>query len=116
MTTRTTKAPYNLTNEIPGLGRPLRKVGDAAKDHDNFYYVIRLFVLPSEKYFLAKHPVRNGEYNLYSARKPGGFCKPVGRARAVCGTNYVRIEFHDLQMTFYMRFTPNDYEYVSNAA
>lgn len=109
-------APYNLTNEIPGLGKSLRKVGDGYRDSDDFYYTVRLFVLPSEKYFLAKHPFKYGEYTLYAAMKFGGFCKPVGIGRAVSGTNYVRVEFHDLKMTFYMRFAPNDYQYVSNAA
>lgn len=110
------KNTFMITNEIPGWGECLRKAGDAYKRDNDLYYTVKLFALPFMKYFLVKNPFRYNDYILYSGLKYGGFCRPVGQGRFVDGTNYVKVDFYDLNLAFYLRFGTEDFRYSVRAA
>lgn len=107
---------FMITNEIPGWGECLHKMGDAHKRDNDLYYTIKLFALPFMKYFLVKNPYKYNDYILYSGMKFGGFCRPVGCGRFVDGTNYVKVDFYDLKLAFYLRFGTEDFRYSNRAA
>ncbi len=92
----------NVTNEVPGLGEGLRKMGDASWD-DYGFYAIRLNLFPRARYFLKSHPVRMYEYVLYSYCESGFLSRPVGRGELIRGTHYVKVQFFDVAVTFYMQ-------------
>jgi len=93
----------NVTNEIPGWGKGLRKIGDA-RWSPNGYHSIKLNLFPRTNYFLKPHPLRIYEYILYSRRENGVLSNPVGRGEIVQGTNYIQVQFLDIKMTFFLQF------------
>jgi hypothetical protein len=94
---------FNVTNEVPGWGQGLRKVGDAIWLPEG-YSVIRLNLFPRAKYFLRPHPVRVYEYVLYSRRDENGLSQPVGRGEVVQGTGYIQVQFLDVKINFFLQF------------
>ena len=105
-----------ITNQIAGLGAPLRRMGDAYKVRGESHYTVKLFILPHQKYFLAKSPYKCGGYTLYSGEKCREFFGAVGSGRKVDGTNYVKVDFHDLKLSFFLRFGPRDDQFSRRAA
>lgn len=93
----------NVTNEIPGWGKGLRKVGDAVWLPEE-YSVIKLNLFPGTKYYLRPHRVRLYEYVLYSCCENGELSQPVGRGEVIGGTGYIQVQFFDIKMSFFLQF------------
>jgi len=93
----------NVTNEVPGWGKGLRKMGDAFWN-PNGYYVIELNLFPNTRYYLKPHPLKVYHYVLYSRFEDGFLCNPVGRGENVPGTHYIQVEFFDVKVTFFLQF------------